>query len=134
MTTPKTPSPLARWHDAVAARNLDDIESLLADDAIFQSPAVHSPQVGKALVAKYLRAAISVLGHPTFSYTDEWIKARSAVLEFELTLGDIHINGVDLIHWNDEGRIVLFKVMVRPLKGLNTLVALMGEALKKEPQ
>lgn len=125
------PLPISRWHDAVATNDLSHIEDLLADDAVFQSPAVHAPQTGKALVAKYLRAAMVVLNNPSFRYIDEWVKDRSAVLEFELKIDDIYINGIDLIRWNDDGQIVLFKVMVRPLKGLNMLIDLMGEQLKK---
>lgn len=125
------PQPIALWHDAVARNDMSDIESILADDAVFMSPAVHTPQQGKALVAKYLRAAMVVLNKPSFRYVDEWLSPRSAVLEFESELDGIYLNGIDLIHWNDAGQITLFKVMVRPLKGLNMLIPLMGEELKK---
>ena len=125
------PSPIARWHEIVAARDPSRIEDLLSEDAVFLSPAVHSPQSGRDLVAKYLRAAMVIFGDPSFRYLDEWSGDRSAVLEFELTIDGIYMNGIDLIRWNDEGRIVEFKVMVRPLKGLNTAIALMGEQLRK---
>jgi hypothetical protein len=72
---------------------------------------------------------MSVLNNPTFRYVDEWYGDRSAVLEFETTIDGIYINGVDLIRWNDAGKIVHFKVMVRPLKALNSVVALMGARL-----
>lgn len=124
------PTPILRWHQAVASNDLSTIENLLADDAVFQSPAVHTPQVGKALVAKYLRAAMAVLNNGSFSYTDEWFGDRSAVLEFELTIDGIYLNGVDLIRWNDEGLITQFKVMIRPLKGLNTVIPMMGKQLQ----
>ncbi len=90
---------------------------------------MHTPQAGKALVTKYLRAAMAVLNNPTFRYVDEWYGERSAVLEFETTIDGVYINGIDLIRWNDEGRIVHFKVMVRPLKALSSVVALMGTRL-----
>lgn len=127
-----TSSPIGRWHDMVATHDFRDIEALLADEAVFQSPAVHAPQSGKPLVAKYLRAAMSVLNNDSFRYTGEWVGEQSAVLEFEATIDGVYLNGVDLIHWNGDGRIVLFKVMVRPLKGLNLAIEFMGEALKKE--
>ncbi|GGC77320.1 nuclear transport factor 2 family protein [Chelatococcus reniformis] len=123
------PEVLERWHAYVADPAPDKLEALLADDAVFQSPAVHTPQAGKALVAKYLGAAMVVLNNPSFTYVGEWLGERSAVLEFELTLDDLHVNGVDLIHWNDDGRITLFKVMLRPLKALNTVIPLMGKEL-----
>jgi len=122
--------PIARWHQAVAARDASVLDDLLAADAVFQSPAVHAPQAGKALAARYLTAAMAVLGNPSFRYLAEWRGERSAVLEFECTLDGFYLNGVDLIHWNEEGRIVLFKVMVRPMKGLQALVARMAEMLK----
>lgn len=124
------PTPIARWHQAVANNDLSDIEDLLADDAVFQSPAVHTPQPGKALVAKYLRAAMAVLNNDSFRYVGEWLGEKSAVLEFELTIDDLYVNGVDLIHWNDDGRITHFKVMVRPLKALNAVIPLMGQQLQ----
>jgi hypothetical protein len=132
--TPEFPmrlSPLAAWHDAVAANDLSHIDDLLADDAVFQSPAVRTPQVGKALVAKYLRAAMVVLNNDSFRYVDAWEGPDSAVLEFEVTLGGVYVNGVDLIRWNSEGLIVQFKVMLRPLKALNAVIPMMGRELER---
>jgi hypothetical protein len=119
------PEPIAVWHQAVAADDLRAFEAILDDDAVFQSPAVHAPQAGKAAVAKYLRAALAVLNGSSFRYVDEWIAERSAVLEFEATIDGIEINGIDIIRWNEAGRVTNFKVMVRPLKALNTVVASM---------
>ena len=124
------PATIATWHAAVANHDFGIVEDLIADDATFFSPAVHTPQIGKSLVAKYLRAAMALLNNETFRYLDEWYGDHSAVLEFELTLEGTYVNGIDLIRWNDDGKIVLFKVMVRPLKGLNTVVALMGARLQ----
>jgi hypothetical protein len=121
--------PIAAWHRAIEANDLDRIEDLLAEAAVFQSPAVHRPQQGKALVAKYLRAAMAILNVDSFRYVGEWRAPGSAVLEFELTLGEIEINGVDIIAWDDHGLITGFKVMIRPLKALNTVIPLMGAQL-----
>ena len=121
---------IARWHAYVAAPTPEGLDALLADDVVFRSPAVHTPQAGKAITAKYLTAATVVLGRPDFRYTGEWRAERSAVLEFECTLADgIAVNGVDMIHWGEDGRITAFKVMIRPMKALNAVVALMGAAL-----
>ena len=125
-----TSSPIPAWHEAVNAHDFGRVERLLADDAIFQSPAVHSPQQGKALVSKYLRAAMTVLNNDTLRYLGEWTAERSAVLEFEATIEGVYINGVDMIWWNEEGLITRFKVMVRPMKGLNTLVPHMARLLQ----
>lgn len=122
--------PIARWHRAVEAKDFAAIEDLLAEDAVFYSPVVHSPQAGKALTAKYLRAAMAVLNTPSFRYVGEWRSERSAVLEFEVALDGVHVNGVDMIRWNEEGRIVWFKVMMRPLKALNAVIPRMTEQLQ----
>ncbi|GAH36530.1 unnamed protein product, partial [marine sediment metagenome] len=90
----KQPKPIERWYQCVAESDLSAIENMLAGDAVFQSPAVHAPQRGRAIVAKYLRAAMILFKNPTFRYVDEWFGDRSAVLEFELTVDDIYINGV----------------------------------------
>ncbi|HDR8982686.1 nuclear transport factor 2 family protein [Burkholderia vietnamiensis] len=125
------PPPVQQWHVAVARNDLSEVEPFLAEDVVFMSPAVHMPQQGKPLVTRYLRAALVVLNTPSFRYVDEWLSPRSAVLEFEVELDGVHLNGIDLIRWNDAEQITTFKVMVRPLKGLNAIVPLMGEQLKK---
>ncbi len=123
------PEPIVRWFELLKAGDASKIEDLLSDDAVFLSPAVHTPQAGKALVAKYLRAAMTVLNNGTFRYTNEWFAENSAVLEFEVDIDGVFINGADFIFWNAEGRIHTFKVMVRPFKALNALVSLMGRQL-----
>jgi hypothetical protein len=120
---------VARWHEIVVSRDPVALDGLLADDVIFQSPVVHTPQVGRAITALYLRAALHVLGNDSFRYLNEWRGERSAVLEFEATVDGILVNGVDMIEWNDDGRITRFKVMVRPLKAINLLHQFMGRQL-----
>lgn len=122
---------LDRWHRIVASGDFASLDDLVADDCVFQSPAVHAPQVGKAITLKYLRAAGRVLFNGEFRYLDEWRSGRSAVLEFETRLGEgIEVNGVDMIWWNEEGRITRFKVMVRPVKALQALMPLMAKELQ----
>lgn len=123
------PTVIDRWHRYMAARDPSGLDTLIADDCVFQSPAVHSPQHGKALTIKYLAAAMETLGTPDFTYVEEWIGDRSAVLEFTLTLDGMSLNGVDIIHWNDAGQIVNFRVMVRPIKGLMALIPAMAARL-----
>jgi hypothetical protein len=104
----------------------------LADDVEFRSPVVHTPQKGKAITAKYLKSALRLLGNSSFRYIETWLSERSAVLEFETELEGLHINGVDIIHWNSDNKIISFKVMVRPLKAINILHEAMGRALQTE--
>ncbi len=120
---------IARWHDYVEKGDPALLDALIAEEAVFQSPAVHSPQVGKAVTLKYLRAALVVLNGPSFRYLGEWVGAESAVLEFEAEVDGLTVNGVDMIWWNGNGQITRFKVMVRPLKALNALVARMAAEL-----
>lgn len=120
---------ITRWHALLEARDTAGLHDLIADDCVFQSPAVHSPQQGKALTIKYLSAAMQVLAQPDFRYVEEWIGARSAVLEFALTLDGISINGVDIIHWNDDQQITNFRVMIRPVKALQAVMPAMAAIL-----
>jgi hypothetical protein len=130
MTT--APKAIARWHEIVAARSLSGLDDLLADDVVFQSPAVHTPQAGKAVTKRYLHAALHVLNNGNFRYMGEWYGESSAVLEFETVIDGIQVNGVDIIHWDATDRIVRFKVMVRPVKALQTLMPLMAAELQKD--
>ena len=129
-----TPAPLARWHDIVKTRDMRALGELLADGVVFESPVVHTPQVGKPITRAYLEAALHVLNNDSFRYLNEWASDRSAVLEFQTTCEGITINGVDMIHWDTDGRITHFKVMVRPLKAVNKLHELMGKMLQQGQQ
>lgn len=122
--------PIDTWHRLMAKRDAAGLDALLADEAVFHSPVVHTPQVGKALTQRYLAAAFQVFGNPSFRYVREVIGEHDAVLEFELELDGIRINGVDMIRWRDDGRIVDFKVMLRPLKAVNLIHQKMGAMLQ----
>ena len=121
---------IERWHQIVKAKDTAGLDAILADDVVFESPVVHTPQLGKAITFKYLHAALHVLNNDSFIYLNEWQAERSAVLEFQSTVEGIVVNGVDIIHWNDAGRITRFKVMVRPLKAVNKLHEMMGRMLQ----
>ena len=121
---------LATWHDLVKSRNPKGLDALLADDVVFHSPVVHTPQAGKAVTAQYLSAAFHVFFNETFRYVREIEGPRDAVLEFQVDIDGLTVNGVDMIRWNDEGRIVDFKVMIRPLKAINLIHQKMGEMLQ----
>ena len=122
--------PVAAWHRLVRERNAAGIGALLDDDATFHSPVVHAPQRGKKLVELYLSAAMQVFLDPSFRYVREIVGASDAMLEFEVTLDGVLVNGVDIIKWNEAGRIVEFKVMLRPLKAINLIHQRMGAMLQ----
>lgn len=122
---------LATWHDLVSTRNVKGLDALLADGVVFHSPVVHTPQLGKAITTQYLAAAFQVFFNDTFRYVREIAGPRDAVLEFQVEIDGITVNGVDMIQWDGEGRIVEFKVMIRPLKAINLIHQQMGAMLKK---
>jgi hypothetical protein len=123
------PSALTAWHQIVADRSPRGLADLLADDVVFYSPIVHTPQVGKAITTQYLAAALHVFGNDTFRYVREVVGARDAVLEFLVELDGITVNGVDMLRWNDAGRLTEFKVMLRPLKAINLIHQKMASQL-----
>lgn len=120
---------VARWHAFIDSRDPAMLDEALADDVVFESPVVRTPQAGKALTRMYLTGAAMTLGNESFRYLGEWRAERSAVLEFACVVDGIEINGVDMLWWNDDGRITRFKVMVRPLKGMEMLRARMAALL-----
>jgi ketosteroid isomerase-like protein len=127
-----TVDPIGVWHRLMKQRDVQGLDDLLADDAVFLSPVVHKPQQGKAITKMYLAAAFKVFGNETFRYVRELRSERDAVLEFELEIDGISINGVDMIKWNDAGRVTEFKVMLRPLKAVNLIHEKMGAMLQAQ--
>ena len=121
---------ISAWHDLVRTRNTRGLASLLADDVVFHSPVVHAPQPGKAITLQYLTAAFHVFVNDSFRYVRELEGPRDAALEFQVEIDGICVNGIDLIKWNDEGRIVEFKVLLRPLKAINLIHQKMAAMLQ----
>jgi len=122
---------VAAWHKLVANQDSGGLDALLADNAVFHSPVVHTPQAGKALTRAYLMAAFRVFTNETFRYVREIEGPRDAVFEFQVEIDGMQVNGVDLIKWDDDGRIVEFKVMLRPLKAVNLIHQKMGAMLQR---
>lgn len=122
---------LAAWHAVVRSRDLAALRALLADDVVFHSPVVHTPQRGKAITVAYLSGGMHVLNTPTFRYVREIVGDSDALLEFLTEIDGVQIDGVDLIHWNGQGLIDDFKVMLRPLKAVNIVHQKMGEMLAR---
>lgn len=119
------------WH-AYMASGADPalLAAQIADDAQFHSPVVHSPQQGKAKVMLYLLSAAQVLGNDSFTYVREIVDGNDAMLEFTCVLDGIHVNGIDLIRFDEAGKIIDFKVMVRPVKAVNKLWEMMATQLQ----
>ena len=136
-------STIAAWHAFVRGESPDALSELLADDVVFYSPVVYRPQVGKQVTTVYLQTAVrtlagdapeSVAHRPaastgSFHYTKQVLAGDTAVLEFETTLDGKHVNGVDIIRCDEQGRIVEFRVMIRPLQAITLVHERMAAAL-----
>ena len=123
-----------KWYEVMKSNDMDKLDELLAEDVVFYSPVVYTPQKGKDITKMYLMAAGGVFGEGTkdevtdsnnsqskFKYIKEIIGEKSALLEFETEMNGIYVNGVDVISWNEEEKITEFKVIVRPLQAVNML-------------
>lgn len=121
---------LAAWHRYMLSSDADLLAQLVAEDAVFHSPVVHTPQEGRAKVLLYLGAAATVFNNGSFRYVRELVDGPEACLEFHCEIDGIAINGIDLIRFDLEGRIVDFKVMIRPLKAIETVWKKMAERLE----
>lgn len=119
------------WHDYMnSGGDAGLLAGQVAEDAVFHSPVVHSPQIGKDKVMLYLLSAAKVLGNDSFTYVREIIDGNDALLEFTSEIDGIHINGIDLIRFDENGKIKDFKVMVRPVKAVNKLWEMMAAQLQ----
>ena len=135
---------IEKWHDIMkgdsseAPNKLDD---LLHDDVVFYSPVVYTPQRGKEITKLYLSAASGVFStekkgneekkESKFKYIKEVVHGNHACLEFETEMNGVYVNGIDLITWDENNKIIEFKVLVRPLQAVNTLHQQMGQMLDK---
>lgn len=112
---------IQRWRELVASQDAAGVEALLAEDVVFHSPVVDTPQAGKAVTRQYLAAAFAIFSQEPFRYIREVVGERDAVLEFLVEIDGVSVNGVDMIRWDNHGKIVEFKVMLRPMKALKVM-------------
>lgn len=117
------------WHTIFKSQELDKLDKIIADNAVFTSPVVFKPMEGKEITKMYLFAAGQSFNMDKFKYIREVHDGTNSVLEFETFIDDISVNGVDMIKWNNEGKIVDFKVMIRPLKAVQKVQEKMIESL-----
>jgi ketosteroid isomerase-like protein len=122
---------VAAWNKLLETKDATGLDDILADNVVFHSPIVHTPQEGKPITKLYLTAALYVFNNGSFKYLRKIISGNNAVLEFTTEIDGITVNGVDMITWGADGRITDFKVMIRPLKAINLIHKMMGEMLQK---
>ena len=119
-----------KWHEVIESDDLKMLDKIIADDAVFSSPVVFKPMEGKEITMMYLHAAGQSFNMEKFKYTREIHDDMNSVLEFETYIDDISVNGVDMIEWNEDGKICNFKVMIRPFKAVQKVQEKMIEALE----
>ena len=107
-----------KWHEVIESDDLEMLDEIIADNAVFSSPVVFKPMEGKEITMMYLHAAGQSFNMEKFKYTKEIHDDMNSVLEFETYIDDISVNGVDMIEWNEDGKICNFKVMIRPFKAV----------------
>ncbi|HWJ81199.1 MAG TPA: nuclear transport factor 2 family protein [Nocardioides sp.] len=118
---------MTTFREAIDARDMDAVESMLAEDVVFRSPVAFEPYAGKAITNAILRSVVEVLDD--FHYVRE-IHDRGDLEHayvFQAKVGGLEVTGCDFIVYDDEGRITDFMVMVRPLKAAHALATLMAE-------
>ncbi|MGA2782189.1 MAG: nuclear transport factor 2 family protein [Smithella sp.] len=125
---------IAAWHKIIETKDAAGLDNILADDVVFHSPIVHTPQEGKPITKLYLTAALYVFNNDSFKYLRKVISGNNAVLEFSTVIEGITVNGVDMITCGSDGRITDFKVMVRPLKAINLIHKIMSLELQKHSE
>jgi hypothetical protein len=142
-TDEKIEQTVARWHRHLRGELPGGLDELLHDDCVFFSPVVFTPQEGKDVTKLYLEAAGATFGGdgsggggtskvgPKFRYVSETMSGHMAVLQFETEMGGKFVNGVDIITCDDDGKIVEFKVMIRPLQAINAVHEAMRAMLER---
>ena len=119
-----------KWHEVIGNDDPKLLDNIISDDAVFSSPVVFTPMEGKNITMMYLHAAGQSFNMEKFKYTKEIHDVMNSVLEFETYIDDISVNGVDIIEWNEDGKICNFKVMIRPFKAVQKVQEKMIAALE----
>lgn len=130
MTAETTKISIARWHEMLETRDMRILNDLLADDVVFRSPVAYSPYTSKQVVFFILSNVIQVFEN--FTYHREFLSENgfNVVLEFSANIGEKKLKGIDMIQFNEQGKIIDFEVMIRPKSGLEALAALMGQRMQ----
>lgn len=126
---PTAAATLQRWHQMIDNNDLRALPELLHEQAVFRSPMAHTPYPGAPVVSLILNTVVKVF--EGFAYHRELVSedGLSVVLEFSAQVAGRELKGIDMIRFDDDGKIVEFEVMIRPLSGLQALGAEMGQRL-----
>ncbi len=119
---------LERWHQVVLEKDFDLLQELLDENVEFHSPTVWQPKLGREVTAYILQMIIDIFEN--FQYHREWTEGNNFALEFSAQVDGKNLKGIDLIRWNDEGKIVHFEVMLRPINSLQLVFEKMTQRLR----
>lgn len=127
-------SELHPFRRAVEAKDLEAMMAPFAEDAVLHSPVTWKPFEGRAAIRKLLEILLEVFRD--FRYTDE-LRAEDGTLALVFRArverpeggSDREVEGLDLIRFDEAGRIRDFTVMVRPRSALEALLAQVGPRL-----
>lgn len=119
---------LAKWHRVVADKDMLLLRELLDENVEFHSPTVWQPKVGRDITLYILNMVLNIF--QDFEYQRQWVDGNNFALEFSARVDDKLIKGIDLIRWNDEGKIIHFEVMLRPINGLQLMLDKMTQHLQ----
>jgi len=122
---------LASWHEFVKNKDAEKLKGFIAEDVVFHSPVVWTPQKGKNIVQMYLVAAGQIIANDDFEYVKEMSNDTMAMLEFKTIIDGISVEGVDMLTFNEKNELIEMKVMIRPLKAVNVVHQKIGEFLLK---
>lgn len=126
---PAAAATLNQWHEMIRMADLQALPNLLDPQAVFRSPMAHTPYPGAPVVTMILNTVFNVF--EDFRYHRELATADglNVVLEFSAKVAGKELKGIDMIRFDEQGKIVEFEVMVRPLSGLQALGEEMGRRL-----
>jgi hypothetical protein len=122
-------SNLEKWHQVIENKDMTLLRELLDENVEFHSPTVWEPKKGRDITQYILKMVIDIF--QDFEYHREWVDGNNFALEFSARVGDKNVKGIDLIRWNDQGKIVHFEVMMRPINGLQLMFDKMTQHLQE---
>jgi len=120
---------LDEWHRIIAEKDVAALSAIVHPDAVFRSPMVYKPYHGRDTLVFVLSQVIEIF--EDFTYHREMMSedGRSAFLEFTTNVGDKSLKGLDLITFDEDGKITEFEVLIRPMSGLMALAEQMGKRM-----
>jgi hypothetical protein len=126
---PAVAASLEKWHKMVETEDLSTLSSIVHPDAIFRSPMAFKPYAPAPALVMILQTVVTIFQDFTYHRQFASDDKLNVVLEFSATVRDKQLKGIDMIRFDEEGRIVEFEVMIRPFSALQTLGAEMGARL-----